>query len=207
MDDKELKYRVKAIFQSTREKCIATCLHYGGSKEILDVRLLEKLDHILDSEDLNQAGELAKRAEDSVFMFCLSMWGKGKIRGPNTVELWEGKAAKAESLARYFEKQSQDKHVICEPGAKEKCLAKAEKQRYRAGKLREYAAALTKDPRAPQPSFSMEEEEVPAEVPAPMKKGRVKAAPPPPAPAPVGRMKPKGKKVVGLAPNKRRKSA
>lgn len=202
--DKELKDRLKTLFEVTKKKCIATCEHYGGSKDTMDIRHLEKLDRILDAESLQEGELLSKKAEDSVFMSCLSLWGKNKLRGPNSVELWDGKANRAESLARYFEKQAEDKYVVCEPGAKEKMLAKAEKQRYRAEKLREYATALRSNPSATQPDFSAEEEEVPAESPAPKKqKGRAKAPPPPPAPAKVVVAKPK-RKVVGLVSRRKR---
>lgn len=203
--DKESQSKLKNLFEVTRKKCIATCEYYGGSKDTMDVRHLEKLDRILDAESFKEAELLARKAEDCVFTTCLSLWGKGKIRGPNSVELWENKANKAESLARYFEKQAQDKHVICEPGAKEKMLAKAQKQKYRAEKLREYALVLRNNPTAPQPDFSVEEEEVPAEVPAPKKQKKGTKAPPtpPPAPAPIVAAKPK-RKVVGLVSKRKR---
>jgi hypothetical protein len=175
------------------------CIHYGGSKETLDIRLLEKLDRILDSESVQEATALSKKAEDAVFMRCLSLWSEGKIRGPNSVGLWESKADKAESLARYFEKQATDKFVVCNPGASEKMRAKAEKQRHRAQKLREYAALLAKDPAAPEPRFAVEEEEVPAEKPASKKRGKAPVAPAPTA-------KPtKRRKVVGFASKRRKK--
>ena len=200
--DKELSKQLKHMFETTRNKCISTCTYYGGSKDTLDIRHLEKLDRILDAASLQEATAFAKRAEDAVFMTCLTLWSQNKIRGPNTVGLWETKASKAESLARYFEKQSKDKFVVCTPGASEKMLAKAEKQRTRAEKLRAYAAQLAKDPRAPEPSFEAEEpEETPSKTPAPQKKTREKKQA-------VAEVKPASrKKVVGFASKRRKRTA
>lgn len=199
--DKELSKQLKHVFETTRNKCISTCVYYGGSKDTLDIRHLEKLDRILDAGSLQEATAFAKRAEDSVFMTCLTLWSQNKIRGPNTVSLWETKASKAESLARYFDKQSKDKFVVCTPGASEKMLAKAEKQRMRAEKLRAYAAQLAKDPLAPEPSFEADEsEETPSETPAPKKTREKKQAVAEVKSAP-------RKKVVGFASKRRKKSA
>jgi hypothetical protein len=128
------KSELSDIRKEAMKRVEETLEHYGASPEHLEDRHIAKFDRILLAQSLEEADSFLKRAEDSVFMTMLKLWGTNKILGPNKAESLEKKAAKADALARWIDKNAQDKHNT--PEEVEKALASAEKQRKRAEQLR-----------------------------------------------------------------------
>ena len=101
---------------------------YYGLEE-LDGRIWNKVDDILRAATSWDAHNLAKKAKDSALIHCLSMWSKGRARGPATPENFEKKAKQAESLAEFHDKKGNGETA-------KKQIQRAEALRKEADKLR-----------------------------------------------------------------------
>jgi hypothetical protein len=141
-----LKRAIKDVHERTWREVDTQLQKYGATRENLSPIHVDRLDRILDSDDLTVAEDLAKRGRMAVFFSLLRQWGQGKIT-PNTVDALEKRAKSAESFAKWREKEGD--------------LEAAERQRQRAADLQAQADKL----RA--------EAEV-METPVPMKKKRAK---------------------------------
>jgi hypothetical protein len=120
---------IKDIYVKAKEKVAKVLEDYGATREHLETRHLEAIDSILDAESTNEADQLAKKAEDKVFITCLSLATTGKIL-PNRPGYIEKRAKSAESFAKWMEKTGNEE-------AAAKSRAKAEKLLDKAKALRE----------------------------------------------------------------------
>jgi hypothetical protein len=94
---------VKEIHAACKLRCLKTLSEYGVTREMLEVRHLEKLDCVLDAETNDDAYRLAKRAEDSILLFCLNLTRLGKVTGPQKPERYEARAQDADEKAAELE--------------------------------------------------------------------------------------------------------
>jgi hypothetical protein len=125
--------RIKAIYDRTKSECHRMVTEYGASKDVLEVRHLEKIDDILDAPTPKVALELSERATTSVHTTLLSLLARGRILGRNPKAMLEKKARKAESRVRMYEKQAESKFNTAEEQAKFR--KKAEKEKAKALEL------------------------------------------------------------------------
>lgn len=82
---------------------VSNHIAYYQVEEGIPPHTVAKIDAILAARNIEEAKELSRKANQSGFMYCLSMWAKGKAKGPRTKEYIEHEAKKAAALATRLE--------------------------------------------------------------------------------------------------------
>lgn len=102
---------------------------YYGWTEAVPPNVAKRLAGITAAVDLETAQKASEKAKGAIQSALLAAWAGKKIPGPDLPENWEGKAKKAESLAKWLDS------IDNLTGAKQQ-YRKAEEYRERADKLR-----------------------------------------------------------------------
>ena len=89
------------------------CDRYGYSDEIPH-HLVAKTQAVLGAVDLEKTKEAAAKAKQSMLVWILGEWSRGKISGPATIHTLEKQRKKAENLARFLESKQLDQQAAAQ---------------------------------------------------------------------------------------------
>jgi hypothetical protein len=105
----------KKLIAETRGKLKAMAEYYAvdededevrtGEMALIPERIQEHLRKVFFAKDLAEAQVMCRRALEREHIHLMKLWGDGRISGPATADNIDSRAKKAESLAKWMDKQ------------------------------------------------------------------------------------------------------